>query len=115
MNLKPILVSGVLVLGSIAGVASAQTVSNSSTNVAKQVAQAYYTPRPPRLRGERGSARNIYQVRIRLERLIDQLQRDQHDYGGYRQHAIDLMQQARQQLLLAEQWDLQHPGSAPIR
>ena len=114
MNFKPILLSGLLVAGSIAGVASAQTVSQSNA-AGVQVAQTYYTPPPPRLRGERGSARNIYQVRIRLERLIDELQRDQRDYGGHRVDAIQLMQQARQQLLLAEQWDLQHPGSAPIR
>ena len=113
MNLKPILFSALLVAGSIAGVASAQTTSQPNTSV--QVAQAYYTPPPAGLRGERGSARNIYQIRIRLEHLIDELQRDQRDFGGHRVQAIELMQQARQQLLLAEQWDLQHPGSTPIR
>ncbi len=107
MNLKLILASGVLATAMIAGAASAQTTPASSAP--QQVAQIYQTPNPYR-RGERGGARNIYQVRIRLERLLDQLQRDPHDYGGHRVAAIQLMQQARQQLLLAEQWDLQHPG-----
>jgi len=64
----------------------------------------------PALRGERGSARNIIGVRRRLEALIDQLQRDRRDYGGHREQAIDLMQQARYQLDLAIQWDATHPG-----
>ena len=102
MYLKPILVSGLFATALIAGAASAQTTSTT-------VAQVYQTPNPY-LRGERGGARNIYQVRIRLERLFDQLNNDPHDYGGHRVQAIQFMQQARQQLLLAEQWDLQHPG-----
>ncbi len=63
----------------------------------------------PMLRGERGSARNIIQVRTRLEALIDQLQRDRRDYGGHREQALDLMQQARYQLDLAIQYDATHP------
>ena len=62
------------------------------------------------LRGERGSNHNIHWVRRRVETLIDELQRDQRDYGGHREQAIDLMQQARNQLLQAEQWDASHPG-----
>jgi len=107
MNVKPLLASGLLATAMIAGAASAQTLPET-------VGQIYRQPNPA-LRGEHGSARNIYRVRIRLERLIDQLSNDQHDFGGHRVAAIQLMQQARQQLLLAEQWDLQHPGSAPIR
>ncbi|MBV8726580.1 MAG: hypothetical protein JO233_02250 [Candidatus Eremiobacteraeota bacterium] len=106
MYFKPLLVSGLLATALIAGAATTQT--------APAAAQTVAAPNPY-LRGERGSARNIYRVRIRLERLIDQLNNDQRDYGGHRVAAIQLMQQARQQLLLAEQWDLQHPGSAPIR
>ncbi|MBV9277463.1 MAG: hypothetical protein JOZ97_04420 [Candidatus Eremiobacteraeota bacterium] len=109
MYLKPFLASALLASALIAGAASAQTFP---TTPMRQAAAA--APNPY-LRGERGSARNIYLVRIRLERLIDQLQNDQHDFGGHRVAAIQLMQQARQQLLLAEQWDLQHPNSAPIR
>ena len=62
------------------------------------------------LRGERGSNHNIHWVRRRVETLLDELQRDQRDYGGHRIAAINLMQQARNQLLQAEQWDASHPG-----
>jgi hypothetical protein len=62
------------------------------------------------LRTERGSRLNIRHVRQRLETLIDELQRDQRDYGGHRIDAINLMQQARAQLIQAEQWDAAHPG-----
>ena len=102
MYLKPLLASGLLAVALVAGAATIQT-----TPAAAQTIGA--TPNPY-LRGERGGARNIYQVRIRLERLIDQLNNDPRDYGGHRVQAIQFMQQARQQLLLAEQWDLQHPG-----
>lgn len=106
MNFKALLVSVVTAGALIAGAAGAQTVTlpNGQTAV---------TQPNPYVRGERGSARNLYRVRIRLERLIQQLQNDQHDYGGHRLQAIQYMQQARQEILLAEQWDLQHPGSAP--
>ena len=54
-------------------------------------------------RGEYKSNRNIHMVRRHLEHVIDELQHDQHDYGGHRVKALDLLQQARQELLLAEQ------------
>lgn len=60
-------------------------------------------------RGELGSAWNIKRVRASLERLIDQLQQDQHDFGGYRVRAIAAMQQARADLDQALQWDATHP------
>ena len=107
MNLKPLLTSGLLAVSLITGAASVQTVPAAAQTVAA-------TPNPY-LRGERGSARNLYRVRVRLEALIQQLQNDQHDFGGHRVAAIQYMQQARQEILLAEQWDLQHPGSSPIR
>ena len=59
-------------------------------------------------RGEVGSARNIMQVRRQLEHLIDQLQHDQHDFGGYRVKAIEDMRRARQNLVAALQWDATH-------
>jgi membrane protein implicated in regulation of membrane protease activity len=62
------------------------------------------------LRGERGSAVNVMRVRGRLETLIDELQRDRHDYGGHRVAAIDAMQQARGQLDEALEFDRAHPG-----
>lgn len=61
-------------------------------------------------RGERGSARNLLYVRRRLEALIDQLQRDRHDYGGHRVDAVSAMQQARAQLDEAIEYDRAHPG-----
>lgn len=70
-------------------------------------------PPPPgayNLRGERGSARNLLFVRTRLEALIDQLQRDRRDYGGHREQALDLMQQARVQIIDAIEWDATHPN-----
>jgi hypothetical protein len=110
MNFRALLASGALLTATIAGAASAQTVTQpSGAGRSTQIAQVYPTPNPYR-RGERGGARNIHMVRVRLERLIDQLQNDPHDYGGHRVQAIQYMQQARQQLLLAEQYDLQHPG-----
>lgn len=60
------------------------------------------------VRGEVGSARNIVEVRRALERLIDQLQHDQHDFGGYRVRAIEDMRRARQNLTAALQWDATH-------
>ena len=40
-----------------------------------------------------------------IERNIDFLQNDQHDYGGYRVRAIALFQQARQQILKGLRFD----------
>ena len=56
-------------------------------------------------RGNAGSDQNIAWVRGRLEDLIEQLQRDRHDYDGHRVTAIGDMQQARTQLDAAIAWD----------
>ena len=61
-------------------------------------------------RSEWGSATNIYGVRGRLGALIDQLQRDNRDYGGHRVAAINEMQQAQAQLTQALRYDGAHPG-----
>jgi hypothetical protein len=66
--------------------------------------------RPMWQRGEGRSNYNIHRVRRRLERLIDELSHDQRDYGGHRVQAINFLQQARTQLLQAEQFDKTHPG-----
>jgi hypothetical protein len=63
----------------------------------------------PPVRGEVGSARNLVHVRAALEQLIDQLQHDQADYGGYRVRAIEAMQRARADIVAALQWDATHP------
>jgi hypothetical protein len=83
----------------------------AATLVASKVALAATTtpPTQPPTRGELGSARNIKHVRAALERLIDQLQQDQHDFGGYRVKAVAAMQQARADLDQALQWDATHP------
>lgn len=103
MNIKAIAATAALCTGLIAGAAGAQTVNPANTGV-NHVMQRDH------LRGERGSARNLWAVRRQLERSIDQLQRDRHDYGGHRVQAIELMQQARNQIVAAEQYDRQHPG-----
>ena len=79
----------------------------AATLAASKVALAATTTTPSR--DEIGSARNIKHVRAALEQLIDQLQRDQHDFGGYRVRAIAAMQQARADLDQALQWDATHP------
>ncbi len=55
-------------------------------------------------RAQTGSNRDIWSVRSWVERMIDQLQRDQHDYDGHRIAAINAMQAARAQLVDAEQY-----------
>jgi|SRR5215472_2982398 len=56
-------------------------------------------------RNATGSNRNIREIRKHLEHVIDELQHDQHDYAGHRVKALDLLNQARQELLAAEQSD----------
>jgi hypothetical protein len=64
-------------------------------------------------RNQSHSDRNISRVRKHLDLVIDELQHDQHDYGGHRETALDLLHQAREQLLDAEQYDAQHPDNGP--
>lgn len=63
---------------------------------------------PSVLRNGRGSDQNLRADIRRLERVIDMLQRDQHDYGGHRVQAIQLLQQARAQLNEGLQFDRGH-------
>ncbi|MDP9018896.1 MAG: hypothetical protein M3N19_11330 [Candidatus Eremiobacteraeota bacterium] len=112
MNIKALIATGTLATALIAGAASAQTVTlpNGTSVTGPMNQQQSNGQMGTNLRGERGSRHNIASVRRHEERLIDQLQRDRHDYGGHRVQAIELMQQARAQLLLAEQYDQAHPG-----
>ena len=64
-------------------------------------------------RNEKNSERNIRRVRHHLEHVIDELQRDQNDYDGHRAKAMTLLQQARAQLLEAEQYDSANPNTNP--
>jgi hypothetical protein len=61
-------------------------------------------------RSEWGSASNIARVRNGLGSLIDQLQRDNRDYGGHRVAAIGEMRQAQADLTAALRYDRAHPG-----
>jgi len=54
------------------------------------------------------SDRNLLVVRGHIERIIDVLQRDNHDYGGHRVAAIGLLQQARQDIVIALRYDNIH-------
>src|SRR5579872_2354784 len=54
------------------------------------------------MRGQGGSNSNVMGVRRWVENMIDQLQSDQHDYGGHRVAAINAMQAARSELIAAE-------------
>ena len=93
-------------LATAAGIAA--TLAASKVALAATSTTTPSTTQTPS-RGEIGSARNLKRVRASLERLIDQLQQDQHDFGGYRVRAIAAMQQARADLDQALQWDATHP------
>jgi opacity protein-like surface antigen len=54
-------------------------------------------------RGQYRSNENLEYTRQYVEKAIDMLQHDQHDYDGYRVRAIGELQQARGQLLAALQ------------
>lgn len=100
MNLR-MLASATVIAATLAGTAvSAQQVQ---PNLPGQV-----QPARPGLRGGRGSDQNLRVEIRRLERVIDMLQRDQHDYGGHRVQAINLLQQARAQLAEGLQYDKGH-------
>ena len=63
--------------------------------------------------GPRQSDSNLRWARYRVEENIDMLQRDRHDYNGYRVRAIADMQAARTQILLGLGYDRNHewPGA----
>lgn len=56
------------------------------------------------------SNQNVWQVHRRLDGAIDQLQRDDRDYGGHRVAAIDDLSKARRQLVAAETFAVRHDG-----
>lgn len=59
---------------------------------------------PADARTDCASNANLAHVHRRLDGAIDQLQHDQRDYGGHRVDAINNLQNARAQLVEAEQW-----------
>jgi hypothetical protein len=90
--------------GFAATLAAAQTALAQSPSPSPSPTQPYPPPR-----NEISSARNIRQVRTMLERMLDQLQRDQRDYGGWRVKAVEAIRQAHYDLDQALQWDATHP------
>src|SRR5579872_6024044 len=97
------------ILGGAVGLAAVLATGVAVTSAAPVDAQA--APQivaQNYMRGEVGSARNLLSVRRRLEALIDQMQHDQRDYGGYRVQAIQALQQARQDIIQAIQYDSSH-------
>ena len=76
--------------------------------VASAQQQPVNPPFAQQLRGGHGSDRNLRVEMRRLEGVIDMLKRDQHDYGGHREQAVDLLQRARQQLEDALEYDRTH-------
>jgi len=82
-----------------AGIAA--TLATSRTALADGQNKDYH-------REEEESLRNIKHVHAALEQLIDQLNHDRHDYGGYRDRAIEAMRHARENLDRAIQWDEKH-------
>ncbi|HEV2641898.1 MAG TPA: hypothetical protein VGT98_04300 [Candidatus Elarobacter sp.] len=102
MNVRLIVLSAALAGTALGTVASAQQQPQYNTTVQQQ---------QPRLRGNRGSDQNLRREYRKLEQVIDGLQRDQRDYGGHRVQAIQNLQQARQQLDEALEYDRTHgPG-----
>lgn len=61
------------------------------------------------LRNQRGSTQNIENVRSHVEAAIDALNRDAHDYGGFKSRAMEKLQQARQELDAAVDF-IHNPG-----
>ncbi len=90
-------------------VTAAGVAATLAASTAALATQTTTTPPQSPTRGEVGSARNIKKVSYMIERLIDELQHDQRDYGGYRVKAIAALQQARADLDQALQWDATHP------
>lgn len=94
-------------LGATIAAVSAAVGAPSVTPSATPTAGATMRPHQWRRNGS-SSNHNIHEIRKHLERVIDELQHDQHDYAGHRVKALDLLNQARQELLLAEQSDTGH-------
>lgn len=114
MNLKALLGAGFLATALAGGSLAVGNAQTYPLTPLRPALSRLYTPNPynancpNQLRGERGSARNLLEIRRHLEIAIDQAQRDQHDYGGHRVQAINDMQQARQQIEEAIQYDATH-------
>lgn len=59
-------------------------------------------------RGSHASDHNLRQVGKKIEKIIDKLQHDRHDYAGHRIAAIADLQKAHQEIEAAEKADKSH-------
>jgi hypothetical protein len=97
-------------LATAAGVAATLGAAAAAFG-ANGIPTAVYTPAPGTSpgpywrRGQHGSDRNLRFIFRHVERVIDMLQHDQHDYCGHRVRAIGFLQQAREELRAALQCD----------
>ena len=78
-------------VGAVAGIAFGSAASAQTFNNPPAMYAQYERP-------DRASDRNLRAVRDRIGGMIDQLERDQHDYAGHRVQAISDLQAARAQL-----------------
>jgi hypothetical protein len=97
--------SGAMVAG---GPASGATPSPPYSPTPGRSPYPGQSPHPHYTRGEGASDDNLQRVHRHLEKMIDLLQHDQHDYCGHREQAIDLLQQARAQIEAGLSCDQQH-------
>jgi hypothetical protein len=65
---------------------------------------------PPDARLDAMSNRNISFMMTILQATIDDLNQDQHDYGGHRAQAVQLLQQAKAQLEQGLDYFKAHPN-----
>jgi hypothetical protein len=102
-------------LGSVAGAGALLTMASAAlavpvSPVGAPSPQPSGAPKRGFRRDEAKSNKNIREIRRHLDKVIDELQHDQHDYAGHREKALDLLNRARQELLQAEQADRGAPA-----
>jgi hypothetical protein len=112
MERKGFLTAAIGVATAVVGTALAAAAAPGSVVAPPTIVPATMAPKPRSsgMQGEYWSNRNVSRTRIKLEHVIDELNRDQHDYGGHRVKALDLLRQARQELLAAEAFEKAHPN-----
>ena len=64
----------------------------------------FQAPAPALAKPDCSSNANLWHVHRRLDGAIDQLSHDQHDYAGHRVAAVNDLQNARNELVAAEQY-----------
>ncbi len=107
--IRPLVIS-VLLIGGTAATGLAQATPVFPTTTQQDQNMQNNSMHKGHRRGERGSKKNPARVSKQLERDIDMLKRDRHDYGGHREAAIDALQKARQSIEDAIEYDRTHPG-----